>query len=81
MQDQPNNLQEPRRKCPKGMKLPNIIKAQAALMFHKTKSERRHFMRSMGIAIHEAASKVRNAARDAVKSRNAAKVTSDPAVE
>ena len=65
-------VEQPRRvKCPKGMKLPRAIKAQAALMKGRTKEFKKAWMRAMGIAIHEAASKVRNAARnESNKSRN-----------
>lgn len=56
--------EQPRRvKCPKGMKLPKSIKGQAALMKGRTKEFKKAWMRAMGIAIHEAASKVRAAAR------------------
>lgn len=50
-------------KCPKGMKLPKAVKAQAALMKGRSKEFKKAWMRSMGIAIHEAATKVRMAAR------------------
>jgi len=44
-------------KCPKGMTLHKSIKGQAALMHGKTKAENNFFMRSMGIAMHEAATR------------------------
>jgi len=52
---QPNNLQQPRVRCPKGTKMSKSIKTFGALGPFKTKEERRHFMRSMAIANHEAA--------------------------
>ena len=75
--------EQPRRvKCPKGMKLPRAVKIRVALMKGRTKEEKNKMMRSMGIAIHEAANKIKNAARsEANKSRNAAKSTVEPAAE
>jgi hypothetical protein len=66
--------EQPRRvKCPKGMKLPRAVKIRAALAGWKTQEQKNAYMRSMGIAIHEAAAKVKNAARtEANKSRNVA---------
>jgi hypothetical protein len=48
-------------KCPKGMKLHKSIKGQAALMHGRTKAEKNFFMRSMGIAAHEAANRAKAA--------------------
>ena len=75
--------EQPRRvKCPKGMKLPRSVKTRAALASWKTKEDKNHYMRSMGIAIHEAALKIKSAARtEANKSRNAAKAPVEPAAE
>ena len=50
-------------RCPKGMKLPSAVKIAAAMM-NRSKEDKNFFMRSMGIAIHEAAYKVKNAQRD-----------------
>jgi len=72
--------EQPRRvKCPKGMKLPRAVKIQVALMKGRTKEFKNHMMRSMGIAIHEAAAKVKNAARtEANKSRHVEKSPVEP---
>ena len=73
--------EQPRRvKCPKGTKLPRAVKIRAALASWKTQADKNAYMRSMGIAIHEAALKIKSAARsEANKSRNAAKVPAEPA--
>lgn len=75
--DQPRKV-----KCPKGMKLPRAVKLQVALMKGRTKEFKKAWMRSMGIAIHEAAAKVKSAARESAnKQRAAAKSTTEPAAE
>ena len=56
---------QPKKKCPTGMKLPGWVKRMTS---GKTKAERRGFMRSMGIALHEASQKVRSANSSAAKS-------------
>ena len=48
-------------RCPKNMKLPRAIKTMAAFM---PKEKARFFMRAMGIAIHEQASKSKSSQRD-----------------
>jgi hypothetical protein len=68
----------PRVKCPKGMKLPRSVKAQAALMKGRTKEFKKAWMRAMGIAIHEAAAKVKSAARTETNRQRSAS-TSTPA--
>lgn len=75
--------EQPRRvKCPKGMKLPRAVKIQVALMKGRTKEFKNHMMRSMGIAIHEAAAKVKNAARESSnKQRNIVKAAVEPAAD
>lgn len=69
----------PRRvKCPKGMKLPRSVKVQVALMKGRTKEFKKAWMRAMGIAIHEAAAKVKSAARTESNRQRSAS-TSTPA--
>lgn len=62
--------QKMRTKCPKGMKLPGSVKRMAMGMRNATKAERRDFMRAMGMAIHDAAFKIKNAQKMAAKSNN-----------
>ena len=50
-------------RCPKNMKLPKYVKRMAALS-GRNKADRNFFMRSMGIAIHEQASKSKSSQRD-----------------
>lgn len=50
-------------KCPKGMKLPKAVKSLAASMHNLTKTQRRDFMKNMGVAIHDAAIKARQTSR------------------
>ena len=64
--------QQPRVKCPKGMKLPRSVKVQVALMKGRTKEFKKAWMRSMGTAIHEAAAKVKSAARESANKQRAA---------
>ena len=56
------------------MKLPTAVKRMAALM-KGTKEERNHFMRSMGVAMHEAQYRTRTVAP--IRER---KVADDPVV-
>ena len=67
---QPNNLQQPRARCPKHMKMPKSVKTFGALGPWKTKEERNHYQRSMAIAIYEAEHRVKTFAKVA---RSAAK--------
>jgi hypothetical protein len=55
---------EQRLKCPKGMKLPKSVKTQAALGGFTNQADRNHYMRSQGIALHEANQKARSSQRD-----------------
>jgi hypothetical protein len=57
-----------RIRCPKGMKLSKVYKTYAALGPFKTKAERNEYMRMMGTAVHEAALKVKQAAKQADRS-------------
>lgn len=52
---QPNNLQQPRVRCPKGMKMPKSVKTYAALGKFASKSDHNSYMRSTGMAIHDVA--------------------------
>ena len=73
--DQPKNKQTYNGvRCPKNMKLPTAVKRMAALM-KGTKEERNHFMRSMGVAMHEAQYRTRTVAP--IRER---KVADDPVV-
>lgn len=53
-EDQPNNLQKPRVRCPKHTKMPKSVKTFGALGPWKNQEERNHYRRSMAIAIYEA---------------------------
>jgi hypothetical protein len=61
---------EQRQKCPKGMKLPKSVKTQAALGGFTNQADRNHYMRSQGIALHEANQKSRSSQRDRGASRS-----------
>jgi len=68
-------------RCPKGMKLPKAIKAMAA-MSGRSKADTNLIMRLMGVAIHEAAYKVKNAQSETAKQLRGAKIpSSGPATE
>ncbi len=54
-------------RCPKNMKLPGSVKTMAALS-GKSKEDKKFFMRAMGIALHEQATKPRSTPRDSNKS-------------
>ena len=64
-----HNVKNALPKCPKGLKIHAYIKGQAALMGGKTKAEQRYFMRTMGIAAHEAAMKVKRSASQSQASK------------
>ena len=49
---QPNNLQQPRARCPKHTNMPKSVKTFGALGPF-TKVERNHYMRSMATAFYE----------------------------
>jgi hypothetical protein len=59
---QPNNFQK-RLSCPKGMKLPKSVKLHAALRFATDSEMSNYFMKTTGIAIHEAVNKRKESAR------------------
>ena len=69
-----------RLKCPKGMKLPKAIKRIAALM-DGTREEKRHYMKVMGIAIHESTAKARAASRDIANKARAEEKVVEPVAE
>lgn len=54
-------------RCPKGMKLAKRFKRSAAMMAGRSKEDQNFFMRSCGIAVHEAEQKIREQQR---KNRN-----------
>ena len=64
MSDQHPNQKQVRQRCPKGMKLPTHVKAMAAALYSHSTAERKHFMRTMGTALHEAALNAKRTQRD-----------------
>jgi hypothetical protein len=76
-ENQPNNLQK-RIRAPMGMKLPTAVKRIAAGGLYDDKAARSHYMRTTGIAIHEAALKIKNAAKMQDKSFKSAAVQQAP---
>ena len=71
MQDQPNNKQK-RLVCPKGMKLHKSVKGRAAMMraTGASKEFARTYMKQMGTAMHEAALRIRSAAKESRSNNN-----------
>jgi hypothetical protein len=66
-----------RIKCPKHMKMPKSVKTFAALGPFKTKEEHNHYMRSTGLAIHEAEHRKRKVYATKMVSDSASRATSD----
>jgi hypothetical protein len=64
-------------RCPKGMKMPSYVKAMTAQL-DRSKADKNYIMRAFGIAIHEAAYKIKNTQRDAAKSRKPSIPSSGP---
>lgn len=57
--DYTHNERNAQPRCPKGFKMPRLIKGQAALMKGATPEQRRRFMRTMGLAQWEAKNRQR----------------------
>ena len=63
------NVLNAQPKCPKGLKVSKYVKGVAAMMACNgaTKEQQRRFMRTMGIAMHQAANRSRNTPRPTEK--------------
>lgn len=69
-ENQPNNLQKPRVRCPKHTNMPKSVKTFGALGPWRTKEERNHYRRSMAIAIYESQNRSKVFIKDARAAKN-----------